>query len=102
MKDRSFIRMDIVSFKHKGLRLFFETGQSRRLPQSRISKIRQILTAIDNAQTLEEFDTMPGWRLHELSGNRAGTWSIVVTGNYRFTFTVENKQIHNVDLEDYH
>ncbi len=45
---------------------------------------------------------MPGWRLHELHGNRAGTWSIVVTGNYRLTFTIEDEQVHDVDLEDYH
>ena len=94
--------MDIVSFKHKGLQRFFERDESRGLPQDRIKKLRQILTAIDSAETLDELDTMPGWRLHELSGNRAGTWSIVVTRNYRLTFTIEDEQVHDVDLEDYH
>ncbi|MCH8238885.1 MAG: type II toxin-antitoxin system RelE/ParE family toxin [Proteobacteria bacterium] len=94
--------MDIVSFKHKGLQRFFEREESRGLSQDRIKKLRQILTAIDSAETLDELDTMPGWRLHELHGNRAGTWSIVVTGNYRLTFTIEDEQVHDVDLEDYH
>ncbi len=94
--------MDIVSFKHKGLRRFFERNQSKGLPQDRIRKLRQILMAIDSAETLKELDTMPGWRLHELQGSRAGTWSIIVTGNYRLTFTIRGEQIHDVNLEDYH
>ena len=94
--------MDIVSFKHKGLQRFFEREESRGFSQDRIKKLRQILTAIDSAETLDELDTMPGWRLHELHGNRAGTWSIVVTGNYRLTFTIEDEHVYDVDLEDYH
>ncbi len=94
--------MDIVSFKHKGLRRFFETNQSRGLPQDRISKLRQILTAIDSAETLDELDTMPGWRLHQLHGDRAGIWSISVSGNWRMTFEIEDNQVHDLNLEDYH
>ncbi len=94
--------MDIVSFKHKGLRRLFERNESRGLPQDRIEKLRQILTAIDSAETLDELDTMPGWRLHQLVGDRAGTWSISISGNWRLTFTIEDEQVHNVDLEDYH
>ncbi len=94
--------MDVVSFKHKGLRRFFERNESRGLPQDRIKKLRQIFMAIDSAETLDELDTMPGWRLHQLVGDRAGTWSISISGNWRLTFTIEDEQIHNVDLEDYH
>jgi len=94
--------MDIVSFKHKGLRRFFERNESKGLPQDRIKKLRQILMAIDSTETLEELNTMPGWRLHELQGSRSGTWSIIVTGNYRLTFTIRDEQIHDVNLEDYH
>ncbi len=94
--------MDVVSFKHKGLRRFFERNESRGLPQDRIKKLRQIFMAIDSAETLDELDTMPGWRLHQLVGDRAGTWSISISRNWRLTFTIEDEQIHNVDLEDYH
>ncbi len=94
--------MDIISFKHKGLRRLFANNESRGLPQERVRKIRQILTAIDSAETIEELQTMPGWRLHQLLGSRSGTWSIVVTGNYRMTFIIKDEQIHNLNLEDYH
>jgi proteic killer suppression protein len=45
---------------------------------------------------------MPGWRLHRLRGDRAGTWSISLSGNWRVTFRVEDGAIHDLNLEDYH
>ena len=44
----------------------------------------------------------PGWRIHQLQGDRAGTWSISVSGNWRLTFDIEQGEICNLDLEDYH
>ena len=44
----------------------------------------------------------PGWRIHQLAGDRTGTWSISVTGNWRLTFDLEHGEIHNLNLEDYH
>jgi proteic killer suppression protein len=44
----------------------------------------------------------PGWRIHQLAGDRRGTWSISVSGNWRITFDVERNAIANLDLEDYH
>ena len=44
----------------------------------------------------------PGWRIHQLSGDRAGTWSISVSGNWRITFDLGDKEIHHLNLEDYH
>ncbi len=34
--------------------------------------------------------------------NRAGTWSVTVSGNWRVTFTFEGEDAFDVDLEDYH
>ena len=44
----------------------------------------------------------PGWRVHRLTGDRAGTWSISVSGNWRLTFDIRQGEICNLDLEDYH
>jgi len=44
----------------------------------------------------------PGWRIHQLKGNRSGTWSISVSGNWRLTFDIEAGEIRNLNLEDYH
>jgi len=45
---------------------------------------------------------LPGWRIHRLSGDRAETWSISVSGNWRITFDLDDDEIHNLNLEDYH
>jgi proteic killer suppression protein len=43
----------------------------------------------------------PGWKVHQLKGNRAGTWSISVSGNWRITFDIKKGEIWNLNLEDY-
>jgi toxin HigB-1 len=43
----------------------------------------------------------PGWRVHQLRGDRAGTWSILVS-NWRLTFDIRRGEIYDLDLEDYH
>jgi proteic killer suppression protein len=45
---------------------------------------------------------LPGYRLHQLKGNRIGTWSVTVSGNWRATFRFEGEDAFDVDLEDYH
>jgi proteic killer suppression protein len=37
-----------------------------------------------------------------LTGDRAGTWSLSVSGNWRITFTLDADTIKDLDLEDYH
>jgi len=44
----------------------------------------------------------PGWRVHQLRRDCAGTWSISVSGDWRLTFEIEQGEISNLDLEDYH
>ncbi|CAN7305691.1 type II toxin-antitoxin system RelE/ParE family toxin [Pararhizobium sp. LjRoot238] len=51
---------------------------------------------------IEGLNGPPGWRTHQLTGNRAGTWSISASGNWRVTFEIEDGEISNLDLEDYH
>ena len=94
--------MRIVSFRHKGLKRLYEAGYRRGLPSDLVAKIEDILHAIDQAQHVEQIGLFPGWKLHPLKGDRAGEWSVWVTGNYRLTFRVEREDVLNLDLEDYH
>ncbi|MBW4552479.1 MAG: type II toxin-antitoxin system RelE/ParE family toxin [Aphanocapsa sp. GSE-SYN-MK-11-07L] len=55
-----------------------------------------------NAATLPQDMNLPGLVLHELAGNRKGTWSVRVSGNWRITFTFDGADACDVDLEDYH
>lgn len=45
---------------------------------------------------------IPGWRLHQLTGDRKGTWSVSVSGNWRITFEFSGTDTVNVNLEDYY
>jgi len=45
---------------------------------------------------------LPGLRLHELSGKRAGTWAVDVSGNWRITFKFSGNDAEFVNYEDYH
>lgn len=61
-----------------------------------------MLTALVLAVDAESILGPPGWRIHRLVGDRAGTWSISVSGDWRITFRVEDNEIADLDLEDYH
>lgn len=55
-----------------------------------------------NAATSPQDMNLPGLVLHELVGQRKGTWSVRVSGNWRITFTFDGVDACDVDLEDYH
>ena len=55
-----------------------------------------------SAADMDGVEGPPGWRIHQLSGDRAGTWSISASGNWRITFDVEEGAIANLNLEDCH
>jgi proteic killer suppression protein len=40
--------------------------------------------------------------VHQLAGDRAGTWSISVSGNWRITFGIERGESQTWTFKDYH
>jgi proteic killer suppression protein len=93
--------MRIRSTRHRGLKRLIE-DDDREIRRDLVNRVRRILTALHSAQGVDGLQGPPGWRLHQLSGDRAGTWSIRVSGNWRITFDVEGETVTNLDLEDYH
>ncbi|MFL6228788.1 MAG: type II toxin-antitoxin system RelE/ParE family toxin [Pyrinomonadaceae bacterium] len=91
----------IRSFRSKSLQDFFEIGSRRGVRADLSKRIRIRLDVIDAATSIRDID-LPGLRLHELKGDRAGTWSVTVSGNWRITFRFTGGDAHDVDLEDYH
>jgi proteic killer suppression protein len=67
-----------------------------------VDRIRKILAVLIVAQDMTGVQGPPGWRIHQLTGDRAGTWSISVSGNWRITFDVIDDEIWNLNVEDYH
>jgi toxin HigB-1 len=94
--------MIIRSIDHRGLKRLIEDDDPRELRADLVTRIRNILTALIAAVDMTGVQGPPGWRIHQLSGARAGTWSLSVSGNWRITFTMTNGEITNLNLEDYH
>jgi len=91
----------VVSFKHRGLKRFFERGDSRRLPPDMVEKITLILSELNTAQVVEDLN-LHSFHLHPLTGDRHGEWSITVRANWRITFRFEHGLALDVNFEDYH
>ena len=91
----------IKSFKHKGLRKFYETGSRQGIQAPQAAKVRMQLAALDSAHDIEDLD-IPGYRLHQLKGDRKGIWSISVSSNWRITFEFVDGSVYIVNYEDYH
>jgi proteic killer suppression protein len=94
--------MIIRSVRHRGLRRFIEENDHRGVRRDLLRRTRNILAALIAAQDMNGVAGPPGWRIHQLVGDRTGTWSISVSGNWRITFQLEQGEISNLDLEDYH
>lgn len=91
----------IKSFKHKGLRLFFETGSTSGIQANHSKRLRMQLAALNTACKIEDVD-LPGYRLHQLKGSRKSFWSIVVNKNWRLTFEFTKGHVNLLNYEDYH
>jgi toxin HigB-1 len=97
----SYIVTMIRTFRHGGLKKFFETGNSKGLAADATKKIQIRLNVLNRARELRDI-ALPGFGFHPLKGHRKGEYSIDVTGNYRMTFRFENGDVINLNLEDYH
>ena len=91
----------IVTFRHKGLKRLYEDDDRRLLPLEMMERIREILTALDAAQSLEGLNR-PSFRLHPLKGRLKGFWAVVVRANWRIIFRFADGKVFDVDLVDYH
>lgn len=91
----------IKSFRHKGLKCFYDTGKVSGIQPKHAKRLRMQLVALDTSSTVEDMD-IPGFRLHELKGTDKDRWSIWVNGNWRLTFEFRAGHAYVLDYEDYH
>jgi len=64
-------------------------------------RLRLILARL-NASRCPEDMRLPALRLHRLSGQLTGFWTVDVSGNWRVIFRFEDGQAVDVDYLDYH
>lgn len=92
----------IRSFGDKDTERLYHREQVRRLgPDLQRAALRK-LRVLNAAVTLEDLRVLPGNRLEKLRGDRAGEWSIRVTGQWRLCFEWKDGDAYEVELVDYH
>lgn len=91
----------ILTFRHKGLEAFFKTGRMTGIQPIHAKRLRELLTALNVASGPQDLGR-PSWRLHGLSGDRAGFYSVTVQANWRLAFRFAGADVELLDYLDYH
>jgi len=91
----------IKTFAHKRMERFFSYGEKTGLPNQYLPRLARLLDRLNSATEPRDMN-LPGFGFHELRGNRKGTYSVKVSGNWRLTFRFEAGHAFDINLEDYH
>lgn len=96
--------MQLTHFRHKGLRQLYLDGTGKGVPSAMVDRLRKILFTLETADSLDQVERFPGWRLHPLKGALKQFWSLSVTGNWRLIFHYDEggNVASDIDLVDYH
>jgi len=93
--------MEIESIKHKALRNLVENGRVKGVIET--DRVIDMIAFIVAAAGIDELGVPPNFGFHALTGDRQGVYAMMVTKNWRLTFTLaDDATIANLDLEDYH
>jgi proteic killer suppression protein len=71
------------------LKKLYTDDVGKGVPPDALDKVRKMLAFLDDMEDPEELRALPSWKVHTLSGNRKGTWSLSVTANSRLTFRID-------------
>jgi toxin HigB-1 len=96
--------VNIRNFVHKGLKRLYVDGSAKGVPPDTVDKLSKMFAYLDGMHDPEELRALAAWKVHTLTGDRKGTWSLSVTRNRRLTFRIDpaESEIYDVNLEDYH
>lgn len=96
--------LDRLNVSHRGLRRFIDRNDASGLTPPTVEKLRNILTFLQDMEDVKELRDIPNWKVHQLTGDRRGTWSLSVARNWRITFRIDRTkgEILDLDYEDYH
>lgn len=93
--------MTHITFVHKRLKIFYETGSKKGIQPSHALKLTRILDRFD-ANTNPQDMNLPSYILHPLKGDKNDLWSVTVDENWRIVFYFEEQDAYLVDYIDYH
>jgi len=90
----------VKSFRDKETARVFAGRRSRKIPPDILERAEAKLAILDQADSLSELTQPPSNRLHKLSGDREGQWSISINMQWRicFEFDDETGDAHGVEI----
>jgi toxin HigB-1 len=95
--------MKIRRFAHQGLKRLYSEDSAKGVPPDTVDKLRKMFAFLEAMQGADELRALTVRKVHTLTGDRKGTWSLSVTRNRRLTFTIDDeREICDMNLEDYH
>jgi proteic killer suppression protein len=92
----------IESFADAETEKIFKGLVSRKLPPDIQRTARRKLLYLHSAQDLHDLLALPGNRLEELRGSRAGQYSIRINDQWRICFAWSPGVAKYVEIVDYH
>jgi proteic killer suppression protein len=86
------------------LKRLYTDDNTKGVSPDTVEKLRKMVAFLDDMEDAEELRALPSWKVHTLTGDRKGTWSLSVTRNRRLTFKIDlaEREICDLNLEDYH
>jgi toxin HigB-1 len=87
---------------HKGVKRLYAEDSPKGVSAVTVNKLRMMLAFLQDMESEDELRTIPVWKAHRLTGDRKGVWSLHVTPNWRLTFCIDEDEICDLNLEDYH
>ena len=94
--------MKIRNIIHKGVKRLYTEDSPKGVSAATVNKFRMMLAFLQDMESEDELRSIPGWKAHRLTGDRRGVWSLHVTPNWRLTLRIDENEIRDLNLEDYH
>jgi len=92
----------IKTFADRETQRIYATGKSRRIPPDVCRRAARKMEYVDLATSLVDLRVPPGNRLHTLTGNRKGQYSISINDQWRICFRFDDGDAFDVEVCDYH
>lgn len=92
----------IKSFADKRTLELYTRGKSKKFPADASSRAARKLEYVNLAVVVEDLKVPPGNRLHSLTGDRQGQYSISINDQWRICFRFEEGDAYDVEVCDYH
>jgi proteic killer suppression protein len=91
----------IRTWKHKGLKRFFVSGDTSGINSEHAQRLKVILQLLNVAKSFQQMD-LPGMRFHKLKGELKEYYAVTVRANWRVIFQFEDEDVILVNYLDYH